>query len=117
MMGLTRFRHGLRRMASVLAAAQLLAYAAAPVLEAATERNPGPAHIEPAKPHSCVPVHEAATCLACQLLTLHARRPETTLVPAAEDVTWAIESREWYSVPTTGPPAGFFTRAPPSLLA
>lgn len=104
-------------MASVLAAAQLLAYAAAPALEAATERSPGPTHVERAKPHSCVPVHEATTCLACQLLTMHARRPEAARVPAAEDVARVVEIREWMSAPATGPPAGFFTRAPPTLLA
>lgn len=115
-MALTRTRPAFRRFALALAAAQLLAYGAASVLEAEVERNPGPAHIERAHSDSCVPIHAPASCIACQLLTVHVPVPAATRMPLRTDETRATEIVASLSVAPRAPPTGFLTRAPPITL-
>lgn len=115
-MGLKRSRLAFRRFALVLAAAQLVAYGAAPVLEARTERNPGPVHIERAHNQSCVPPHAPDACLACQLLTATARAPEVVRVSLPSDERCAIEGIVLTVMAPRPPPAIFLTRAPPTVL-
>jgi len=106
----------LRRLATALAAAQLPAFALAPVIEAATERAPGPPCVE--TPHGpCTPVHQPSTCLACVLLAARARTPERvslvigTVVSRVPEATWSAP------VPSRAPPRTLRTRAPPSPAA
>jgi hypothetical protein len=113
---MTRTRLAFRRFALVLAAAQLLAYGAAPLLEAGTERNPGPVHIERAHNQSCVPLHAPDACLACQLLTATARAPEVVRVSLPNDERCSIESVVLTMMAPRPPPAIFLTRAPPQDL-
>src|SRR6266849_333030 len=77
-----RCRPALRRLALALAAAQLVAYAAVPILEARAERASGPA-FERKHSSSCVVLHSSATCLACQLCSTHGVRPTVHTVSAA----------------------------------
>lgn len=114
-MAFLRTRPAFRRFALSLAAAQLLAYAAAPVVEALTEEMPGPVSVEAAHSTTCVPVHQATTCIACQLLTFSARRAESVPVhctreerAAPVDLTASISPR--------APPAPHHSRAPPLPL-
>src|SRR5712672_593875 len=72
-----------RRLALALAAAQLVAYAAVPVLEALTERAPGPVALERAHTASCVVLHTPDSCLACQLLSAHGQRADGACLPTA----------------------------------
>jgi hypothetical protein len=113
-MALLRSRTGFRRLALVLATAQVLAYAMAPVLEAVTERPQGPHSVEVAHNGSCVPAHQPTTCLACQLLTLTAQQGHSVSIPAADRhcVTFAFHLR---SAAPRAPPEGPLTRAPPRL--
>jgi len=115
-MAWSRHRTLLRRFALALASAQVLAYSAAPMLEALTERSPGPTHIEAAKDASCVPVHTASHCMACQLLTLHARKPEAVRAPDQADVSSVAHQTSRDIIVTRAPPPGFRTRAPPIHL-
>ena len=115
MMAFSRTRSFIKRFALALAAAQLLAYAAAPLLESVLERTPGPAHFEAASDAPCVPTHGAANCLACQLLTLHARQPEVTRIPDSADVAAAPATAASVAFTARAPDTGFLTRAPPPL--
>lgn len=115
-MRLNRTRPALRRLALALGAAQVLAYAAAPVLHGLTDRSPGPAHVEAASDRSCVPAHAASACVVCQMLTLQARRPEAARVVVDADEAGAVERYLLLAAPPRAPPPGFFTRAPPTHL-
>ncbi len=64
------------RFALVLAIAQLVAYAAAPVLEGMTEQAVGRPAIHNGHQCSTVTLHEASNCLACQLLIMSAQRSD-----------------------------------------
>jgi len=110
-----RFRPVFRRFTLALAAAQLLAYAAAPVVEAMTERAPGPVSIESGHSKTCVQVHQAATCMACQLLTLTATRGQATALPRT-DTQRAVIIQLAASAAPRAPPTGPLSRAPPSLV-
>ena len=112
-----RIRPAFRRFALVLAAAQLVAYGAAPVLEARTERNPGPIHIEKAHNQSCVPMHAPDACLACQLLTASADTPEIVRVSLPRDERCSVEGFVVTVMAPRPPPTIFLTRAPPPHLA
>jgi len=112
-----RFRPILRRLALVLAAAQVVAYVAVPVLEAATERNPGPAHIEPAHSDACIPVHAPDACLACQLLTAQAVGAEPARIPRATDQSNTADADERNTPAPRPPPTVQLSRAPPTSLA
>jgi hypothetical protein len=114
---MTRIHPAFRRFALVLAAAQLVAYGIAPLLEAGTERNPGPAHVERAHSHPCVPLHAPDACLACQLLTASAAAPEIIRVSLPSDERCSIESVVLNAMAPRPPPAIFQTRAPPQDLA
>lgn len=115
-MRLNRNRPALRRLALALAAAQVLAYAAAPVLHGVTERNPGPAHVEAASDQACVPAHAASACVVCQMLTLQARRPDPARIFVAADVAHIRDNAIERPAPPRAPPQGFLTRAPPIHL-
>lgn len=113
-MALLRFRPAFRRLALTLAAAQLLAYASAPALEALTERAPGPVSVESGHSKSCVQVHQSATCLACQLLTLTAHRGSHVPLPRT-DAQRSVFIQLAASAAPRAPPSGPLSRAPPSL--
>ena len=115
-MRLNRNRPALRRLALALAAAQVLAYAAAPVLHGLSERNPGPAHVEAATDQACVPAHAASACVVCQMLTLQARRPDPARIFVAADMAHIGDQAIALSAPARAPPQGFLTRAPPTHL-
>jgi len=106
----------LRRLALALAAAQLAAFALAPVIEAATEHAPGPPSVESAHQH-CARVHQPATCLACVLLAARARTPERVVLVMAESVSHIRESTTAKQAPSRAPPRALRTRAPPPLAA
>lgn len=112
-----RTRPLVRRLAAALAAAQIAAYAAAPILESRVERAPGPVSVEQGHSSHCVKVHQAATCLACQLVVTRARAGEGGHVPelAAMQELPAVAS-EAARAPRA-PPDRPQTRAPPSLAA
>jgi hypothetical protein len=114
---MTRTRLAFRRFALVLAAAQVVAYGAAPLLEAGIERNPGPAHVERAHSHPCVPLHAPDACLACQLLTASADTPDIVRVSLPSDKRCRIEGVVLNAMAPRPPPAIFQTRAPPPDLA
>ena len=103
--------------ALVLATLHVVAYGAAPVLEARTERSPGPVHIERAHNESCVPIHAPDACLACQLLTATARAPEIVRVSLASEERCRVEGVVLTVMAPRPPPATFLTRAPPPHLA
>lgn len=109
-----RFRPVFRRFALTLAAAQLLAYAAAPVVEAVTERAPGPVSVESGHDQTCVQLHQPATCMACQLLTLTAHRGQSAALPRT-DAQRAVFIQLAASATPRAPPTGPLSRAPPSL--
>ena len=113
---MTRTRLAFRRFALVLAAAQLAAYGAAPLLEASTERSPGPVHIERAHDQSCVPIHAPDACLACQLLTASARAPDIVRVSSASDERCGVEGIVLTVMAPRPPPSIYLTRAPPQDL-
>jgi hypothetical protein len=117
MMALTRTRTGFRRLALLIAAAQVVAYATAPAIEAMSERAPGPNAIESAHGRTCAPIHQPAACMACQLLNLTARKSdggprfatiESRAMPIAAAATPAAPR---------APPRSNLTRAPPPSLA
>ena len=110
-------RLAFRRFALVLAAAQLVAYGVAPVLEARTERNPGLIHIERAHNQSCVPLHAPDACLACQLLTTSAAAPNIVRVALPSDERCTVERTVLTVMAPRPPPAIYLTRAPPPDLA
>jgi len=112
-----RVRPAFRRFALALAACQLLAYASAPVLEAATDRAPGPIHVEAGHSHSCVPLHAPGECLACQLLSVSAATPEIVQVVLPVDIQRRIESVAPVVRFSRAPPSLVLTRAPPATLA
>jgi len=116
-MGMTRTRLAFRRFALMLAAAQLVAYGLAPVLEAAGERNPGPVHIERAHSQSCVPLHAPDACLACQLLTTSAATPDIVRISLPSDERCSTEGMVTTVTAPRPPPLTFLTRAPPTHLA
>ncbi len=109
-----RLRPLFRRFAFALAAAQLLAYAAAPVIEASTERSTSQVTLESRHSSSCVQVHQAATCLACQLLTMTAQQGQSAALPCTDQyhVTYQLLAA---SMAPHAPPRGQLTRAPPRL--
>lgn len=111
-----RFRSFVRRFALVLAAAQLLAYAAAPVLEGMTEHAIGKAAIHNGHQCSTVTLHEASTCLACQLLTMSAQRAQSAPLPDFGDGRAAMVELAASSAPRA-PPVRVPTRAPPVIPA
>jgi len=116
-MGMIRTRLAFRRFALMLAAAQLVAYGLAPVLEASAEWNPGPIHIERAHSQSCVPLHAPDACLACQLLTTSAATPEIVRIALPNDERCYLESMVATVSAPRPPPLTFQTRAPPTHLA
>ena len=114
-MHVSPFRFFVRRFALVLATAQLLAYAVAPVLEGMTEHAVGHAAIHNGHQCSTVTLHEASNCLACQLLTMSAQRPDPTPLPAFGDGRATLVELAASSAPRA-PPVRVPTRAPPALL-
>ena len=106
----------LRRLALALAAAQLAAFALAPVIEAASEHEPGPASIEAAHGH-CVKVHQPATCLACVLAATRGRAPERVRLVLTEAESRVRERPVPTAAPSRAPPRVLRTRAPPPLAA
>jgi hypothetical protein len=106
-----------RRLALALAAAQIVVYAAVPVLEALTENAPGPVALERAHTSSCVVLHAPDSCLACQLLSTHGQAARGTCLPAqlSDAVTPATTSRSSWT--PRAPPRSTRSRAPPSHLA
>lgn len=114
---MTRTRNPLRRLALALATAQLLAYAVAPALEAATEKAPGPVHVEQPQTGTCTPVHAPDACLACQLLTLHAQAAVDRRADLIGEERAAFEAGALTTIAPRAPPTGLLTRAPPTRLA
>ena len=100
-----------------LATAQLLAYAAAPVVEALTERAPGPVSIEGTHSSHCVKIHEPATCLACQLVTLRGRAAERTRIPQLATQRVAMDAPGHRAAAPRAPPRTALSRAPPIPVA
>jgi hypothetical protein len=116
-MGPSHSRTAFRRFALAVAACQLLAYAAAPVVEALTETAPGPVSIERAHTASCVVLHAPDTCLACALLGVHAERPRPTCVPASAIDAPLARAALRDAAPPRAPPRSTHSRAPPADLA
>jgi len=106
-----------RRLALALAAAQLLAYAAAPLIESRAERAPGPVALERTHTASCVVLHAPDSCLACQLLTIHGQRPEGACVPLAVTSREAATNPRLAAWTPRAPPGTLHSRAPPTHLA
>jgi hypothetical protein len=112
-----RLRPAFRRFALALAAAQLLAYAVAPVIEGATERPSTGASVESGHTKACIPLHAPDACLACQLLVMHAQRP-APVQRACEAVAYLpVDDRGLASKAPRAPPGPKLTRAPPTILA
>jgi hypothetical protein len=111
-----RSRIAFRRLALSLAAAQLLAYAAAPALEAVGERSPGPVAIEAAHSKACAPIHQPATCLACQMLSMNAQCPAGTSLPSFGSERAASVDLVASAAAPRAPPLRFLSRAPPLTL-
>ncbi len=103
------------RFALVLAIAQLVAYAAAPVLEGMTEQAVGRPAIHNGHQCSTVTLHEASNCLACQLLIMSAQRSDPTPLPMFGDGRATLGEMAASSAPRA-PPVRVPTRAPPALL-
>ena len=116
-MPLIRLRPSFRRFALTLAAAQLLAYASVPVIEAATERATAGAAIENGHSKACFPIHAPDTCMACQLLVMSAHRPVQTQRSAEQAARLPIDDRGMASRAPRAPPGPHLSRAPPSTLA
>lgn len=96
---------------------QMFAYAAAPVVEARTERPAKPSHFESAQAPNCAPAHQPATCMACQLLNVAARRSEPRNPLTGGDERAAIVVRATTSLTSRAPPLPYLGRAPPTSLA
>ncbi len=109
------FRSFVRRFALVLAVAQVVAYAAAPVLEGMTEHAVGRTAIHNGHQCSTVTLHEASNCLACQLLTMSAQRSDPAPLPDFGDGRATLVEMAASSAPRA-PPVRVPTRAPPALL-
>jgi hypothetical protein len=107
----------LKRLAFALATAQMLAYAAAPVIEAQTEHAPGPTHIERTHSSHCVRIHQPDTCLACQLVSLRARAGERTSVPVMTSQVAASDPAARTVTVPRAPPRTTRSRAPPLPVA
>src|SRR5262245_5691270 len=103
----------LKRLAMALATAQLLAYAAAPIIEAQTERAPGPVAIERSHTAQCVRVHQPESCLACQLVSARARAGERTRVPELATQQASLEPAARTASQPRAPPRSTRSRAPP----
>ena len=116
-MPLHRSLPAFRRFALLIATAQVVAYAAAPVLEASTERAPGPHHVESATGRTCDPVHQPAACLACHLLDVTAREVQGTRAAAPVEAQCRPADVELSGVAPRAPPLTYLTRAPPTILA
>ena len=107
----------LKRLALALATAQLVAYAAAPVIEARTEHPAGPIAIERTHTAHCVRVHQPDTCLACQLGSMRARAGERTSVPASPTRAVATDPATSTAAQPRAPPHTVHSRAPPAPVA
>ncbi len=112
----SRNRTVLRRLALALAAAQLVAFALAPVIEGMTNHDRGHPTVQVAHEDG-IPVHQDATCLACVLAAARARTPEPVRL-----VIGRAESRlACVPAPTVtrslAPPPLPATRAPPASTA
>ena len=116
-MPILRLRPSFRRLALTLAAAQLLAYASAPIIEAVTERAPGSASIESGHSKTCIPLHAPETCMACQLLVLTAETPVATLRLVDRLEQLPISDRGLAVRAPRPPPGPHLSRAPPTSLA
>lgn len=68
-----------RLFAVALVASQAAAYALAPVAEARAATPVGPvSHVEASNDGVCVVIHQPDHCLACQLLSLRSRAPQSS---------------------------------------
>jgi len=112
-----RTRPLLQRLAALLATAQLVAYAVAPVIEAQVERAPGPVSVEEGHSTHCVSVHQAATCLACQLVVTRARAAQPGRVPVLNATHAPSPGAVPLARASRAPPRFPSTRAPPALAA
>ena len=113
----SRCRPAFRRLALALAAAQIVAYAATPVVEALTDRAPGPVAVERSHDATCVVLHSSDSCLACQLLSAHGQRARGTCLPGAPPLALAPVAMTRVSSPPRAPPRNLRSRAPPADLA
>jgi hypothetical protein len=111
---LSRSRPALRRLALALATAQLVAYAAVPVVEGRTERSAGPA-LERTHTATCVVLHSPISCLACQLLATHGQRAGGTTVPASRLAVRAPAVIGEAFASSRSPNRSLQSRAPPHL--
>jgi hypothetical protein len=106
-----------RRLALALAAAQIVVYAAAPVLEALTERAPGPVALERSHSSACVVLHAPDSCLACQLLSALGQAARGTCLPVALSDAVSPATSEHSAWTPRAPPRNSRSRAPPQHLA
>ena len=104
-----------RRFAIVVATVQLVAFAGASVLEAATVANQKVAtySVDDAQSNAGV-IHDPGTCPACQLLTAHARRSDATTIALPSVDVASIARTNDVARPESAPRTGFSSRAPPS---
>jgi len=106
-----------RRLALAFAAAQIVVYAVAPLLESRNARTTAPVSLERAHTHSCVVLHAPDSCLACQLLSVHGQAGRGTCLPLAlNDAVSPASSVQPVWAPRA-PPRGTRSRAPPLDLA
>ena len=106
-----------RRLALALAAAQIVVYAAAPVLEALTERAPGPVALERAHTSACIVLHAPDSCLACQLLSTHGQVGRGTCPPVGSKELASPAASAQAAWTPRAPPRSTRGRAPPLHLA
>ena len=114
-MALDRSRRALRRLALALAACQMVAYAAVPIVEGRTERAAGPVAIERNHTATCVVLHSPASCLACQLLTATGLRADGASVPASSLARSAAQVIGEVVAASRPPDRSLQSRAPPHL--
>lgn len=117
-MPMSRPGHLFKRIARVIAAVQLLAFASAPLLEAASV-GPQRASVfaQGANVQGLGSSHDPASCPACQLLRVSARPVEPPSLALFDDAAGSSIDSDVETAPSSAPRHGFRSRAPPSLLA
>jgi len=107
-----------RRIVRALAAVQLLAFAAAPLMEAVSvEGIQRPSVVAPdAHVQGLGSAHDPATCPACQILRVSARPTEPASITLLDVGAPLRPEFEDLAAPAQVPRHGFQSRAPPSSL-
>jgi len=107
----------LRRIVRALAAVQLLAFAAAPLMEAVSVEGIQQSSVVAPNAHvqGLGSSHDPATCPACQILRVSARPTEPSALTLFDADAPSRPEFEARVAPQQVPRQGFQSRAPPSL--